>query len=88
MAASETLSVRVSPELKAGLDKLAAGTRRTKSFLAAEALEAYVKRELAIVEAVQRGLDDVSAGRVVPQEEVEAGIEEVIRRAEQARRRA
>ena len=87
MASSTTLTVRLSPELKDGLARLAAGTRRTRSFLAAEAIEAYVKRELAIVEAIQRGLEDVRAGRVVPHEQVEAEIYALIEEAE-ARKRA
>ena len=87
MPSSTTLTVRLSPEVKDSLAKLAAGTRRTNSFLAAEAIEAYVKRELPIVEAINRGLEDVRAGRVVPHDQVEAEISAIIEQAE-ARKRA
>jgi len=66
---SETVTVRLSPETKARLEELAQQTRRTKSFLAGEAITDYVDRELAIVEAIERGLADVEAGRVTPHEE-------------------
>jgi predicted transcriptional regulator len=44
--------------------------RRTRSFLAAEAIADYVARELAIIEKIEQGRADVRAGRVVPHEEV------------------
>ena len=69
MSTSTTMTVRLPPELKERLGKLAERTRRTKSFLAGEAIADYVARELAIIEGVQRGLEDVRAGRVVPHEE-------------------
>lgn len=66
MGGTAILSIRLSSETKAQLSRLAATTRRSKSFLAAEAVEAYVAREQAIIAAVERGLADVSAGRTVP----------------------
>ena len=67
---STTLTVRLSPETKERLSRLAGRTRRTRSFLAAEAITDFVERELAIIEGVERGRDDVRAGRVVPHDEV------------------
>ena len=71
---STTLTVRLSPELKDRLARLAARTRRTKSFLAGEAIADYVARELAIIEGVERGLEDQRVGRVVPHEEARRRI--------------
>ncbi len=68
MASSTTMTIRVSPEVKEKLGRLAQDTRRSRSFLAGEAVGAYVERELAIIEGVRRGLADVEAGRVVPHE--------------------
>ncbi len=85
--ASTTLSVRLSPELKARLSKLAEQTHRTKSFLAGEAIGGYVERELEIVAGIERGLDDMKAGRVVPHEEVMADIDTTIKKAIPTRRR-
>jgi len=66
MAGSTTLTVRLSPQTKKQLGRLAAHTRRTRSYLAGEAIANFVERELAIVEGIKRGLDDMHAGRVVP----------------------
>jgi predicted transcriptional regulator len=78
MPDSTTMTIRLSHDVKERLGRLAHGTRRSKSFLAAEAVADYVDRELGIIEGVQRGLDDVKAGRVVPHagamDEVEAAI--------------
>lgn len=78
MTTSATLTIRVSPDVKAKLGRLAAGTRRSKSYLAAEAVAAYVERELEIIDGVQRGLADVEAGRVVPHDEAMAEVYAVI----------
>jgi len=69
MAASTTMTIRVTPDLKEKLGRLAHTTRRTRSWLAAEAVEAYVDNELEIIEGIQRGLADVKAGRVTPHDE-------------------
>ena len=79
MLSSATITIRISTETKGKLERLAADTRRSKSFLAAEAVSAYVERELAIIDGIQRGLADVEAGRVVPHnaamDEVQAVID-------------
>ena len=83
--ASTTLTVRLAAELKDRLGELAERTRRTKSFLAEEAIAGYVERELEIVSGIERGLDDMKAGRVVPHEDVMADIDATIKRAKTKR---
>ncbi len=70
MPDSTTLTVRLSNDVKGKLATLADRTHRTRSFLAAEAIAAYVKRELAIVEGFERGQADVRAGQVTRHDEV------------------
>jgi predicted transcriptional regulator len=82
---SETVTVRISPETKSRLEALAGHTRRTKSFLAGEAIADYVERELAIVESIKRGLADIEAGRTVPHEEVKRRVMATIERAAKSR---
>ncbi len=77
---SETVTVRLNPATKLRLEELAQQTRRTKSFLAGEAIADYVERELAIVEGIKRGMADVEAGRVVPHEEAMRRIRATIER--------
>lgn len=78
MNASTTMTIRVPVDVKDKLGRLARGTRRTKSFLAAEAVAAYVERELAIIGGIERGLEDVAAGRIVPHDEVTAEARAII----------
>lgn len=74
-----TMTIRMDPKIKAKLDRLADDTRRSRSFLTAEAVTHYVERELAIIDGVRRGLADADAGRVVPHgeamDEIDAAIE-------------
>jgi predicted transcriptional regulator len=85
MAASTTMTIRVRPDVKEKLDRIAAGTRRSKSFLAGEAVAAYVDRELEIMEGVKRGMMDAEAGRVVPHDDAMAEIYAVIDAAQAKR---
>jgi predicted transcriptional regulator len=82
---STTLSIRVPLEVSDKLTRLAAGTRRSRSYLAGEALAAYVERELSIIEGIQQGLDDVEAGRVTSHDDVMAEVDAVIDAAQRAR---
>lgn len=75
---STTMTIRLDPLLKAKLGRLAEGTRRSQSFLAAEAVETYVDRELAIIEGIERGLADVEAGRTVSHEDAMTSVRRVI----------
>jgi predicted transcriptional regulator len=86
MTASTTMTIRIGTAVKDKLDRLAHDTRRSKSYLAAEAVSAYVERELEIIEGVQRGFADVKAGHVVPHDEAMAGIDEAIDAAERKRK--
>jgi predicted transcriptional regulator len=85
MSDSSTLTVRLSNETKDRLAILAGRTKRTRNFLAAEAITAYVERELAIVEAIERGRADVWAGRVTPHDEVMREVREIIEAARAGR---
>jgi predicted transcriptional regulator len=69
MPASETLTIRLPAATKKRLGELAARTRRTKSFLAGEAISAYLARETAIVAGIERGIEDMKKNRTVPHAE-------------------
>ncbi|WP_159589025.1 CopG family ribbon-helix-helix protein [Chelativorans xinjiangense] len=86
MPASTTMTIRVSPEVKEKLGRLAHDTKRSKSFLAAEALAGYVDRELDIIEGIRRGLADAEAGRVVEHDEAMAELYAVIEAAESGKK--
>jgi predicted transcriptional regulator len=75
---SETVTVRLNPETKSRLEMLARQTRRSKSFLAGEAIADYVARESKIIEGILQGLEDMEAGRVVPHDEAMARLRKTI----------
>jgi predicted transcriptional regulator len=75
------MTIRVPTAVRDKLDRIAVGTRRSRSWLAAEAVAAYVERELSIIEGIQQGLADVAAGRVVPHDVVMAEARAVIEQA-------
>jgi predicted transcriptional regulator len=67
---TETLSIRIDSETKRRLDLLARRSRRSKSFLAAEAITAYVQTEEWQLGEIQAGLRDLDRGDVVSHEKV------------------
>jgi predicted transcriptional regulator len=83
MSASTTLTVRLPAEIKEKLTLLAEKTRRSNSFLAGEAIDAYVRRELELVAGIEEGRADVRAGRTYAHEEVIADARAAIRAAAQ-----
>ena len=65
-----TLSVRIDVHTKQRLEALAKRSRRSKSFLAAEAIAAYVETESWQLDEVAAGLRDLDEGRTVEHEAV------------------
>ena len=78
MPSSSTMTIRLSSEVKEKLERLAQDTRRSRSFLAGEAVGAYVERELDIIDGIQRGLADMDAGRFMPHDLAMAEIQTII----------
>jgi predicted transcriptional regulator len=71
-AAAKTLNVRLPEALYAQLEQLAAATTRTKSFLAVEALAAYLQSESWQVQDIKAGLAEADAGEFASEQEVNA----------------
>jgi len=78
MAPSETITVRLPADVKQRLGRLAERTKRTKSFLASEAIAGFVEHELQIVEGIERGLADLRKGDTVGHDEAMAELDEAI----------
>ena len=64
-----TLSVRIDAGTKKRLEALAKRARRSMSFLAAEAIAAFVEAESWQVDEIQTGIEELDGGRV-PHDEV------------------
>jgi predicted transcriptional regulator len=89
MPTSTTLTLRLNPAVKQQLGRLADATHRTKSFLAAEAIAAYVTREADVIAGIERGLEDMRAERVVPHDDAMSRLRATAAKAKQsAARRA
>ena len=80
MTNSTTMTIRVTPEVKDRLGRLAHDTRRSRSFLAAEAVVDYLDREQSIIDGIKHGLADVAAGRTVPHDVVMGKVDAAIAR--------
>ena len=67
---STTLSVRIDVDTKKRLEALAKRSRRSKSFLAAEAIAAFVDAESWQLDEIQAGLMELDGGQGVPHKAV------------------
>jgi len=72
---TDTLTVRVAPEVARRLEKLARATKRSRSYLAAEAIEEYLAVQEWQVEAILAGIDEADRGEGVDFERVLASWE-------------
>lgn len=80
---STTLSIRIDEETKKQLDKLAKTSKRSRSYLAAEAITAYVDTERWQVEQILQGMAELDEGLGTAHEKVLAKFE--ARRAKRRR---
>jgi len=71
---TETLSIRLDSETKQRLAALARQSKRSKSFLAAEAIAVYVAQEEWQLGEVHAAIDEMDAGQSVGHEKVEAWL--------------
>jgi len=55
---STTMTIRLEPELKQRLDRLAKATQRSKSFLAAEALRDFVELNEWQIEEIKAAIEE------------------------------
>jgi RHH-type transcriptional regulator, rel operon repressor / antitoxin RelB len=72
MADSTTLTVRLNPEIKRRLESVASRVRRSKSFLAAEAIEEFLAVQEWQIAAINEGTAAADRGDLVPHEDVRA----------------
>lgn len=70
MHPSTLMTVRVKPDVAIRLEKLAESMDRSKSYLAAEAIEEYLAIHEWQVCAIHEGMDAADRGEVIPFEDV------------------
>lgn len=69
------LTVRISKDIFERLDRLAKATKRSKSFLAAEAIEEYLSIQEWQVQAIHDGIKAADSGETVDFESVKRSWE-------------
>jgi predicted transcriptional regulator len=80
MDGSTTLTIRLDSKVKKQLGRLAASTDRTKSWLAAEAIAAYVGRESGIVADITQALSKVRSdkAKLIPHDKAMATLRNTV----------
>ena len=79
---TETISVRIDAGTKRRLEALAQRSNRTKSFLAAEAIAAYVDAESWQLGEIEAGIADLDSGGIASHERVSRWMASWGRRSE------
>lgn len=67
---TETLSIRIDAETKKRLDALSKRSKRSKSFLAAEAITAFVDSEEWQLGEIHKGVQELDAGEGISHDKV------------------
>lgn len=67
---SQVVTIRISDESKDRLERICEFTRRSKSFIAGEALEEYLSSKLWLMEALEEGIEDRRNGNLVSHDEI------------------
>lgn len=70
LANSTTMTIRLASEVKEKLERLARATGRSKSFLAADAIELYLSTQAWQIEETRKALEEADAGDFAPDAEV------------------
>ena len=67
---SATVSAKLEPSIAKKLDLLAKATTRSRSFLVAEAIEAYVNEQAWQIQAIQEGIKEADKGKFATDKEI------------------
>ena len=69
-----TVSIRLTPEVKRQLSRLAKSTGRSANYLVADAIEIYIQEQQRQLESIQRGSCEIEAGHYIPHEAMKAWL--------------
>lgn len=75
MLETTVVTIRLPVETAARLSTLAEATKRSKSYLGAEAIEEYLALHAWQTEAILQGIREADAGNLVPHEKVTQWID-------------
>ncbi len=77
--ASKPTSVNLDEETRDRLDRVARAYDRKRSWIIARAIQEYLDRQEAFARAVEAGIEAADRGELVPNEEVMAEMDALIR---------
>jgi RHH-type transcriptional regulator, rel operon repressor / antitoxin RelB len=72
MSQSTTMTIRLEPELKSRLDKLAATTHRSKSFLASEAVREFIELNEWQIQELKAAIKEADDGDFASDQDIKA----------------
>lgn len=81
MAESAVLTLRLDPKLKNRLDRLSKSMNRSRSFVAAQAIQEYVFVNEWQINEIKKGLAEADAGDFATDQEMQQTIRRLTRRA-------
>jgi RHH-type transcriptional regulator, rel operon repressor / antitoxin RelB len=67
---SLTISTRIDLKVAKKLDILSKTTKRSKSFLAAEAIERYIDDQSWQIESIKKGIEEANAGNFASEKDI------------------
>jgi predicted transcriptional regulator len=80
VAGTTVVTARLDPALKAKLEALSRATKRSKSYLAAEAIAAYIELNEWQIAEIKAGIAELDRGDVLSEEEVDELYKRLSRR--------
>lgn len=81
MPESSVLTLRLDAKLKSQLDRLSKSMNRSRSFVAAQAIQEYVSVNEWQINEIKKGLAEADAGDFATDEEMQQTIRRLTRRA-------
>jgi predicted transcriptional regulator len=81
MSASSVLTLRLDAKLKNKLDRLSKSMNRSRSFVAAQAIQEFVSVNEWQINEIKKGLAEADAGDFASEEEMQQTIRRLTRRA-------
>lgn len=81
MPESSVLTLRLDAKLKRQLDRLSKSMNRSRSFVAAQAIQEYVSVNEWQINEIKKGLAEADAGDFATDEEMQQTIKRLTRRA-------
>jgi RHH-type rel operon transcriptional repressor/antitoxin RelB len=81
MAESSVLTLRLDAKLKSQLDRLSKSMNRSRSFVAAQAIQEFVSVNEWQINEIKKGLAEADAGDFASAEEMQQTIRRLTRRA-------